>query len=69
MENAKKTTILEEKIDKLAKEYYEISHKDKRSEENKVLRYGYYEIIRYCLNQIKNKDEDLRNDFCAEIKE
>ena len=53
--------FLHKKTDELAEEYFEIFNEEKCSKENKAKNYGYYEIIKYCLNQLKDNDKNLKD--------
>lgn len=53
--------VLYKKTDELADEYFEVFNEEQCSKGNKAKNYGYYKIIEYCLNQLKDNDKNLKD--------
>ena len=68
-DNMEREKVWEEKINRLAQEYFTIIqdsiYTEIVSKEFNITQYGYYAILEYCLKQIKINDKNLRSGFAT----
>ena len=70
-EDMEKEKVWEEKINKLAQEYFTVIQNgiptEAISKDFNITQYGYYAILEYCLKQIKINDKNLISGFATSL--